>query len=199
MEKAKKVFSRVMAVLSVVIFLFGLFVFITVLNASAGKIPSVLGYSFLQVKTGSMEPEFPVGTIVVVKKVDVKELQVGDVISFYSTDKSISNEVVTHRIVGRTFSLQGYPTFTTKGDANRNEDSAPVSNIMVIGKVVYNIGTASGSVISVLKNPNVIFFFIVLPLVFITFGEAVNLVTLIVNSREEKKAEENGEPEKEEN
>lgn len=199
MEKAKKVFSRVMSVLSVLMFVFGLFIFITVLNASAGKVPSVLGFSFLQVQTGSMEPELPVGTIVITKNTDPKELKKGDIISFYSTDKEISQKVVTHRIVDITTNMKGYPTFTTKGDANDIEDRAPVSNIMVIGKVVYNIGTASGSVISVLKNPKVIFFFIVLPLIFITFGEAVNLVTLIVNSKEEEKEEENGQSGEEEN
>lgn len=198
MEKAKKVFSRVMSVLSVLMFVFGLFIFVTVLNASAGKVPSVLGFSFLQVQTGSMEPELPIGTIVITKNTDPKELKKGDIISFYSTDKQISNKVVTHRIVGIETNMKGYPTFTTKGDANDIEDREPVSNIMVIGKVIYNIGTASGSVISVLKNPNVIFFFIVLPLIFITFGEAVNLVTLIVNSKEEEKEEENGQSEKKE-
>lgn len=184
-----------MSVLSVIIFLFGLFIFVTVLNASAGKVPSVFGFSFLQVQTGSMEPEYPVGTIVVAKKVDVKSLQKGDVISFYSTDKEISQKVVTHRITEISSNMKGIPTFTTKGDANTIEDKATVSSIMVIGKVVYSIGTVGGSVISVLKNPNVIFVFIVLPLLFITFGEAVNLVTMVVNSKEEKE-EENERPEK---
>lgn len=196
MEKAKNIFTRIMSVLSVLIFLFGLFIFVTVLNASAGKVPSVFGYSFLQVQTGSMEPEYPVGSIVIAKKTDTKELKTGDVISFYSTDKEISQKVVTHRITEISSNMKGVPTFTTKGDANNIEDRESVSSIMVIGKVVYSIGTVGGSVISVLKNPNVIFFFIVLPLIFITFGEAVNLVTMIVNSKEEKKEEENERPEK---
>ena len=105
MEKAKKVFSRVMSVLSVLMFVFGLFIFITVLNASAGKVPSVLGFSFLQVQTGSMEPELPVGTIVITKNTDPKELKKGDIISFYSTDKEISQKVVTHRIVDITTNM----------------------------------------------------------------------------------------------
>ncbi len=178
-----------MSVLSVLMFVFGLFIFITVLNASAGKVPSVLGFSFLQVQTGSMEPELPVGTIVVVKETDFNELKKGDIISFYSTDKEIAHKVVTHRIVGISYNMKGFPSFTTKGDANSTEDREPVSNVMVIGKVIYNVGKASGSVISVLKNPKIIFFFIVLPLIFITFGEAVNLVTLFVDSKEEEKEE----------
>lgn len=199
MGKARKFFSRLMSVLSVVIFIFGLTIFLSVLNASSGKAPSVLGFSFLKVETGSMEPEYPIGTIIVSKKVDVKTLKVGDVISFYSTSEDISGRINTHRIVEVTSSMVGTPVFITKGDANSNPDPESVSSVMVIGKVVYNIGTVGGSVISVLTNPNVILIFIVIPLIFITFGEAVNLVTLIVNSREEKKAEKDGESSEEKN
>ena len=186
MKKAKKIFSRIMTVISAVIFLFGLFIFVSVLNASAGKVPSVLGYSFLQVQSGSMEPEFHVGTIVVTKKVDPNELRVGDIISFYSVEKDIRGKVNSHRIVEITSNMVGAPEFVTKGDANPNNDQSTVSTVKLIGKVVYNLGTVSGSVLSVLRNPNVIFVFIVLPLLFITIGEAVNLATLIYESKEEK-------------
>lgn len=187
--KAKEVFSRVMAVISALIFIFGFIIFISVMSASAGKVPSVLGYSFLQIRSGSMEPDYPIGTVIVTKKTNVFDLKVGDIISFYSTAQEIKGQVNTHRIVEVDKTMTGYPVFTTKGDANDFEDSQKVSSINVIGKVVYNIGTVSGSVLSVLRNPKVIFFFIVLPLVFITFGEAVNLVTLIMKSKEEQKEE----------
>lgn len=177
-----------MTVLSVVIFLFGLFVFVSVLNASAGKVPSVLGFSFMQIQTGSMEPDYPVGSIVVTKKTDVEELKTGDVISFYSNAPDTKGMPITHRIVRVQRTSGGSPFFTTKGDANDFDDSLTVGTYSIIGKVVYNIGTVGGSIISVLKNPNVIFCFIVMPLIFITFGEAVNLVTLIVKSKEENEA-----------
>jgi signal peptidase len=98
MKKAKKIFSRIMTVISVALFIFGVVVFVSVLNASAGKVPSVFGFSVLQVKTGSMLPDYEIGTIVITKNVDANDLQVGDVISFYSLDKDISGEVNTHRI-----------------------------------------------------------------------------------------------------
>ena len=198
MKKAKKIFSRIMTVFSAVIFLFGLFIFVSVLNASAGKVPSVLGYSFLQVQSGSMEPEFNVGTIVVTKKVDPTELKVGDIISFYSVEADIRGKVNSHRIVKITSNMVGTPEFVTRGDANPCNDQSTVSPVNLIGKVVYNVGTVSGSVLSVLRNPKVIFIFIVLPLLFITIGEAVNLATLIYESKEEKNGdkEDDGQPEK---
>lgn len=188
-SKAKEIFTRIMAVISALIFIFGLIIFISVMSASAGKVPSVLGYSFLQIRTGSMEPDYPIGTVIVTKKVNVYDLKVGDIISFYSTAQEIKGQVNTHRIVEIDKTMTGYPVFTTKGDANDFEDPEKVSSINVVGKVIYNIGTVSGSVLSVLRNPKVIFFFIVLPLIFITFGEAVNLVTLVMKSKEEQKEE----------
>ena len=196
MEKAKKIFSRVMSAVSIIIFLFGLVIFGCVLNATAGKVPSVFGFSLLQVQTGSMVPEYEIGTVVVTKKVDARELAVGDVISFYSLDKDISGKVNTHRIVEIEHGGDdNAPYFTTKGDHNNKVDKTKVWPSQIVGKVVYDLGTVSGSFIGVFRNPNVIFFVIVLPLIFITFGEAVNLVSLIAESKFQKKEESNGDPE----
>lgn len=188
MKKAKKIFSRIMTVISVALFIFGVVVFVSVLNASAGKVPSVFGFSVLQVKTGSMLPDYEIGTIVITKNVDANDLQVGDVISFYSLDQDISGEVNTHRIEKIEHGGDdNAPYFTTKGDNNSQVDKQKVWPSQIVGKVVYNLGTVSGSVIGIFQNPNVIFFVIVLPLIFITFGEAVNLVTMIAESKSRKK------------
>ena len=177
-----------MAALSALIFIFGLVVFVSVLNASAGKVPTVFGFSVLQVQTGSMVPEYEIGTVVVAKKVDVNELEVGDVISFYSMDQDISGDVNTHRIVKIEYGGDdNAPYFTTKGDNNSEVDAQKVWPSQIVGKVVYNLGTVSGSFISVFQNPKVIFFVIILPLIFITFGEAVNLVSMIAESKSQKK------------
>ena len=179
MKKAGKIFSRIMAVISVVIFILGLTIFVSVLRASAGKAPSVFGFSVLQVTSGSMEPEIPVGGIVVVRKVKPESLKVGDVISFYSNDVDISGKVNTHRIVEIKQSESGEKIFCTKGDANEYADTAAVFEIDLVGKMIMNLGSVGGSVFDVLRNPTIILIFIVLPLIFITLGEAVNLAKLI--------------------
>ena len=196
MKKLKSILTRVFTAFSALLFVFGLVVFVCVLNASAGKVPSVFGFSLLQVQTGSMVPEYEIGTVVVTKKVDARELKVGDVISFYSLDKDISGKVNTHRIVRIEHGGDdNAPYFTTKGDHNNEVDKTKVWPSQLVGKVVYDLGTVSGSFIGVFRNPNVIFFVIVLPLIFITFGEAVNLVSLIAESKFQKKEDKNGDPE----
>ena len=179
MKKAGKIFSRIMAVISVVIFIFGLTIFVSVLRASAGKAPSVFGFSVLQVTSGSMEPEIPVGGIVIVRRVKPDSLKVGDVISFYSNDVDISGKVNTHRIIEIKQSESGEKIFRTKGDAIEYADTAAVFEIDLVGKMIMNLGSVGGSVFDVLRNPTIILIFIVLPLIFITLGEAVNLAKLI--------------------
>ena len=60
-------------------------------------VPHLLGYEQYVVVSGSMEPAIPVGSLVMAKPVKPAELQVGDVIVFY-TERHIDTPV-THRVV----------------------------------------------------------------------------------------------------
>jgi signal peptidase len=79
-------------------------------------LPYAFGYQTLAVLSGSMEPVYPVGSIVFVQKVPAEEIKVGDPITF-----RVSNDgtYATHRVV-RIDSDQ--KQFITKGDANDVED-----------------------------------------------------------------------------
>lgn len=179
--KIKKFFSRLMACITALSFILGLIIFVSVLKANKGEVPSVFGFSVLRLQTGSMEPEYKIGSIIIAKKTDPNDLKKGDVISFYSTNKDISDRVNTHRIVEVNRLQSGMKEFVTKGDANPDADNDPVLSTRVIGKVVFDLGVFSGSVLGILQNPKVIFFLIIVPLIIITFMEAVNLVNLFMN------------------
>lgn len=190
--KVKKIISRIIVVLTVLIFVFGLIVFAAVLNTEKGKVPTVLGFSVMKIQTGSMEPEYKTGSIIITRQVSPEKLKVGDVISFYVSAGKIVDQVNTHRIEEIQYIKSDLRQFVTKGDANQTVDEYPVLQTRVIGKVVCDLGVFSGSVIGFLQNPNIILFFIVIPLVVITFFEAVNLVNLFVNRNdtEEEKSDE---------
>ena len=77
--------------------------------------PRFLPYQALIVRSGSMSPTIPTGSIVFYKKIDSSKVKVGDVIVF---DKpGTTNEKVTHRVYKIGHSATG-KYFTTKGDAN---------------------------------------------------------------------------------
>ena len=116
-------------------------ILVNVLGAKAsGRVPAVFGYSVLNIVSGSMEDEIPKGSYILVKSVDPKSVEVGDVISFYSTDPKIYGMPNTHRvteIVGEGAELE----FVTKGDANPTEDRVRVSADRLIG---VQVGTLVG-------------------------------------------------------
>jgi signal peptidase I len=81
--------------------------------------PRFLPYQALIVRSGSMEPTIPTGSIVFYTKKDAAKVKVGDVIVFGRP--GVPNEKVTHRVVKiGTGSTGRY--FITKGDANGTPD-----------------------------------------------------------------------------
>ena len=89
-----------------------------------------VGLQPLTVQSGSMEPRYPVGSLIYVKQVDAGTLQPGDVITF----RLDADTLATHRIVAVT-----EDGFRTKGDANAAEDGGMVRRSDVMGTPVFTI------------------------------------------------------------
>ena len=165
---------RVVNVLAAVVIALALVVLLRTVFTPAGEVPSLGNYSFMRTLTGSMEPAIPVHSFIVTEAVDPESLQVGDIITFRSTESKLEGALNTHRITS-VYEEGGQLMFHTKGDANTVEDSEPVSSINVVGKVVF-ISAALGTVVSLFSNPLVFFPFVVVPLVLLLGFELVKLV-----------------------
>lgn len=127
----------------------------------------LLGMQVFTVLSGSMEPNYHVGSIIYVKEVDPAELKVGDAISFMLSE----NTVATHRIV-EVVPDGDDPTvirFRTKGDNNTIEDSSLVRCNNVLGKVVGTIPYL-GYVSDFVQHP---------PGTYITMGAAAILILVV--------------------
>lgn len=142
------------AVLIAVVVLLAAATIVTVsarLNGTAS--PAWFGFRIGRVITGSMEPEIPVGSMVVAKAVDTAELAVGDDIMFVSDDPTVPNGApVTHRIVRVEVDDQHTRSFITKGVANDTEDDYPVSENQVLGQIVW-VSETAGQVILWFQKP----------------------------------------------
>lgn len=92
----------------------------------------LFGVQVYSVISGSMEPEYPVGSLIYVKEVDPSEIEVDDVITYVLPSETPS----THRVVRIDEENQ---LFYTKGDANETEDGAPVHFKNLIGTPVFKI------------------------------------------------------------
>ena len=94
----------------------------------------LLGYEVLVVQSGSMEPNYHVGSLVYVKPVDASELETGDVITF-----ELGGGVRgTHRII-EVLEENGSRSFRTKGDNNDDADFNPVLPENIVGEVKFTI------------------------------------------------------------
>lgn len=102
--------------------------FVVIVLGLAVAILLMCGMKLYCVETGSMEPDYPIGSMVVVERVWFDQLKVGDVITYVVSD----NTVVTHRLVGIDAE---HGLLTTKGDNNVVADASPVGYNNVIGRV----------------------------------------------------------------
>ncbi len=169
-----KYLLKVLNALSVLVIVAALLVLLAAVFTPAGEVPSVAGYSFLRTLTGSMEPAIPVHSLVVVERADANELEVGDVITFKSTNDALEGSLNTHRIVAVDDS-GAEPVFRTKGDANVVEDAEAVRAENVVGRVVF-VSAGVGIAASLLSNPLLFFPLIVMPLTVLLVIEIARMV-----------------------
>ena len=96
----------------------------------------IFGLTPYTVLSGSMEPEYHVGSLIYVKNTSAAELDVGDPVTY-----KVGSTVVTHRII-EVIVNDNDPTdvsYRTQGDANDTPDGDPVHISQVIGKPVFDI------------------------------------------------------------
>jgi signal peptidase len=115
----------------------GLLAFVLLLGVLVIVVPAATGSTPMTVLTSSMEPNYPPGTLIIVKPIDEQDIRIGDPITYQI--ESGKDAVVTHRVIGVTSSSDGTRAFTTQGDNNDVADAAPVTPVQIRGKVWYSV------------------------------------------------------------
>ena len=118
---------------------FGLLALVALIAVLVIALPMVTKSTPYTVLTGSMTPNYPAGTLVIVKPTDVQQIRIGDVVTYQIT--SDQPAVVTHRVIQiiEPTTAAGTVSFITKGDANSLPDAAPVKPVQVRGVVWYAV------------------------------------------------------------
>lgn len=172
---------------AIALILVSVFVLLSVVLTPAGQVPQVLGYSVFRVMTGSMEPEIPEDSLLVVKKTPPEDIVPGDVISFFSPDPMLEGAVNTHRVV-RIEKENGRIQFITKGDANVIEDAYPTDGSALVGRVVFK-SYGLGKTVSLLSNPLVFGTIILLPLLVILLMNLYRAVRIAADMAKKEEEE----------
>ena len=132
-----------------------LIVVVLLLPAIIYAIPFIVdGYYSSVIMSGSMEPAIPLGSIVVVKRVNPDDVKVGNIIVFHRSDSK-----TLHRVIDKIVENDSY-YFKTKGDANEDPDpwivqpeqvqGALLLTIPYYGYLIYFAGTPIGFVLMVI-------------------------------------------------
>ena len=136
--KLKSIFRLLLLILCGLII--GVNVYLANANRLVGnQLPTPFGYGVAVVLSGSMEPEFSKGDLIVVRETDT--YKVNDIVVFQD-----GNSLVVHRIIN----IDG-ETITTKGDANQSADE-PITFSAVKGKVLFWIPFVGG-IVDAIKTP----------------------------------------------
>lgn len=179
-EKLFKIFYRTFYIAIIVIIGFLLF----------ALFPIKGNYQIKIVQSGSMEPNIKTGSIVIIKP--SANYTMGDIVTFgKDTKKDIPT---THRIVGSR-AEGGIILFTTKGDANEDNDTNEIRQNDIHGKVLFNV-PFFGYIIDLARKPLGFAVLIILPAIIVIYDEGAKIFREIKKMRalrqaQDKRKEEN--------
>ena len=107
------------------------------MTKSRGEIPNVLGFQLFAIESGSMEPTLKIGAVIISRKPkDPENLKANEIVTF----RTLSNAIVTHRIIEVLINNDGSKAYRTKGDNPKNSaDQELLTLNRVIGVFVARI------------------------------------------------------------
>lgn len=141
------------------------------------------------VKSGSMEPNIPTGSLVVVKP--AQRYSIGDVITFGADTKT--QIPTTHRIIAFEGS-NGETLYRTKGDANEDADTNLVARSEVIGKAVFHV-PAVGFILDFARQPLGFALLIGIPAALVILEEVLTITKEVKLALRRRRSEKDGESE----
>ena len=184
----KKVIKRIGAalvdILIVVLILFSVIISVSSITAKANNgIPDLFGYTPFSVQTDSMKPTLDKGDYIFVEECDSNDLQVGDVITYFTMIEG-KRAINTHRIV-EVRNENGVIEYRTQGDnkeTNPEPDKLLISPGDIIGKFNGTRIPVLGTVIDYLSTQLGFFLVILLPVLLFTIYQIYKLVAVIIHN-----------------
>lgn len=173
-------------VLWAVILLAALFAFTTLATRDQNSVSRFAGFTPMIVESDSMAPTFKMGDLIIIKKCDPSTLKEGDIITFHTI---INNEYAlnTHRIESIQ-DVEGYRSYTTKGDNNEISDTHIIADGDIVGQYVGKV-SGLGKVMSFLSSSAGFLIVIVLPLLLFFIYQVYHLIMVSINLKKAMAAE----------
>ena len=132
--------------------------------------------------TGSMEPKYMIGDILIAKEIEPSKIKVGDAISYVASGNEIKGNVVTHEVVNITKDEDGRYLFHSKGLVNLIEDPI-VREEQLYGVVVYKTKLLS-FVKKIVSTDIGMILFVIIPILYIIISE---MIAFLMEKEEKRK------------
>ena len=162
-----------------------LFIFMVCLQRFSNNEVSLFNFRIFTVISGSMEPKYKIGDVLISVETDPKDIKVGDVVSYHGEKRDLKDKVVTHQVISIEKDDAGKYYFHTKGICeNCLVEDPVVSENQLYGVVKYKVKTLS-AIYKVVGTTTGLFFFIILPLFYIIGSEII--YTLLEKEEERRK------------
>lgn len=184
-NKALKIIGNILYTISFILVL--LILIVVLIQRFSDNNVAIAGIRIFNVATGSMEPKYNVGDVLISKEVDPSEIEIGDDITYEGEKGSFDGKIVTHQVIEKK-EENGKYTFVTKGIAN-NEADPEISENQVYGKVIYKSVILS-FISNITRNIYLFYFCIIVPMAIIIAKMIVDFLIRRQERKEEKEAEE---------
>ena len=102
---------------------------------------SIAGYRIFRVITGSMEPEYDVGEVVISKEVPAKDIKVGDDIVYSGRYGEYSGKIIMHSVIAIDKDENGNYNFHAKGLHSSSVEDPQIKESQIYGVVKSKILT----------------------------------------------------------
>ena len=186
-EKFMKIFRIIKGIINTLIVIVVLaFVLMVCLQRFSDNKISFLDYRIFTVVTGSMEPKYKIGDVLIAKEKAPSEIKIGDAISYLAEAGEIRNNVVTHEVVNITKDENGKYLFHSKGLVNLVEDPV-VHEEQLYGVVVYKTKLLS-FVRKVISTDMGMFVLIIVPILYIIISE---MICILIEKEEKRRSKSN--------
>lgn len=183
LEIAKSVLVWVVVAFAVIMMIFTLISVNTLDQNERG----LFGFKFFIAQSDSMAAtDFDAGDIVIAKKVDVKDLREGDIITFVSQNPENYGETVTHKIRKVMVDKNGGVAFVTYGTTTNTDDAELATAI--VGKYVGRIPNM-GQFFMFLKTTPGYIICILLPFLLLIISQGIKCIRLFKTYKQEQMLE----------
>lgn len=183
-KKKKKIFKVIKGIFNAVcLVLLACFVLAVCLQRFSDNKLAFMNYRLFTVVTGSMEPKYNIGDVLISKTIDAKEIAIGDAVSYLGDKGNFNGKIVTHEVINIETDENGKLLFHTKGIANLVQDPV-VSEDQIYGKVICELAPLS-FVYKIITTKWGMLLCVIFPLMFIIGAEI--LATLLENEEEKRR------------